>query len=228
MDDAARNQLHRYLYRKGSAPSAAKPRPKVAGRRATIRRITAMFAAAIAAVVLIALLARVASLQAEKQRLETALTTRNSTILQLGQRNARMSDELRTTKTYLTETSSEVDRLDQQAKTLEEQARKFNEDLYRFRDAYQGAEVERGELMQRVLDLQQERDLEAQRSIPTQELMLAIRDAIAVRTSPVNRQRYGDKYVAAGDNQGYVVRDGSPTPKPSTVWVRVHDPEAVK
>jgi hypothetical protein len=228
MDDAARSQLHRFLYRYAGTPSA-KPRLKPSGRRAKARRLAAAFAAAIAAAVLIALSARVASLQQDKRRLETALVTRDSTILQLGRSNARMSDELRTTKTYLAETSSEVDHLAQQAAALGEQARKFHDDLHRFRNAYQGAEVERGELLQRVLDLQQERDLQAQRSIPTQELMVAIRDAIAVRTSPANRKRFGDKYVAVGDNQGYLVRDGGGTsPKPSTVWVRVHDPEAVK
>jgi len=228
MDDAARSWLHRYLSRHASAPTA-KPRLKASGRRAQTRRVIGVFAAAVAAAILIALFTRVASLQQEKQRLETALSTRDTTILQLGRSNARMSDELRTTKTYLAETSSEVDRLDQQARALQEQARQFTGDLHRFRDAYQGAEVERGELLQRVLDLQQERDLQAKRSLPTQELMLAIREAIAVRTSPANRQRYGDRYVAAGDNQGYLVRDGSQTNlKPSTVWVRVHEPEAIK
>jgi septal ring factor EnvC (AmiA/AmiB activator) len=226
MDDAVRNRLQRFLYHQAAAPSAA-PRPKKAsGIWGSVGRI----AAAVAAMaILMALLAEVSSLQQEKQRLESALGTRDSTILQLGRHNAKMAGELNSTKTYLAETSSEVDRLDQQARALEEQAKKFNDDLHRFRDAYQGSETERGELIQRVLDLTQERDLQAHRSIPTQELTLAIREAVAARTSPANRRRFGDKYVAAGDNQGYFVREGRQTIiRPSTVWVRVHEPQAMK
>lgn len=174
------------------------------------------------------------SLQLENHQLERVVEQRDTVIEQLEQEETRLTFELETSRTHLADTTAEVARLDQQAQSIGQEAERLSQDVGRFQQSYLQVREEREQLMQRVLDLEQERAELAKRLSSIETLRLAIREAIEMRKEAQQEQRLlvlkarraaDDQRLAVG-NKGYLVRDGRSTVGGSTVFIRVHEPEA--
>jgi chromosome segregation ATPase len=175
----------------------------------------------------------VRSLQQENRGLSAAVEQRNRVINQLEEAEERLRVELGTAKAHLATTVGEVARLDHQIQDLGRGMDRLNEDIERFQQSYVQVREEREGLMQRVLDLEQERASLTKRLSSLDELRLAIREAIEVRREAQQAQRFflsqaqreAEQHWLAGGNRGYIIRDGHPTIRRSTMWIRVHEPE---
>ena len=219
LEEAARERLHQFLRQAPAPPSRSAHREVRLWSAVMILLVGGLCGA------------WVFSLQRENRQLQTVLAQRNSAVQQLEAKGASTHRALEAAKAELTSTTQEVARLDQQAKYLEGETLRLNQDVERFQQSYTQAREERETLMQRVLDLQQERLVQVRNAVPIHELTLAIREAIEARARTTPRSSTADRRVmrlqrSQGGNQGYIIHQGKPTISRSTMWVRVHEPEA--
>jgi archaellum component FlaC len=229
LEEGTRNRLHRYL-------ETAKPIPDKARRLPAVPSVVRIgIAAGFAAVALSAwMLFRWGSdLQEENFALESTVQQRDAIIGNLGQEGRRLKIELGEARKNLAATAGEVARLDLQAQTFGKEVDRLSQDVQKFQSAYLQAHEERGELMQKVLLLEQEKANLAKRLNSVDDLKLAIRDAIESRKQSQQAQRLRmlkaqresqERWLSQG-NRGFLIRDGRPTVNKGTVWIRVHEPE---
>jgi hypothetical protein len=195
-------------------------------------------------------------LNQQNRQLGDAIHQRNAVINQLEEQEQRLSLELGAANSRFAQTTQEVVRLDTQTRQLGSTLEGLTQELDRVQQSYAAAGNERDALIQRVLDLEQQKayserqrtlseseraKLEQERSrlalrlssLP--ELRLAIREAVKVRRQAqrakrrlfIQQQREAERKALAAGNYGYLVREGIPTASRSTVWIRVHEPDAV-
>lgn len=228
LEEAARNRLQQFL--------AASPKPARDPAAPAQRRRGLAFVIAGAAVLLVAgfgALRGMWSLYAENRQLQAAVEEREHVIGQLEQEGTRLALELGTAKTHLAETASEVARLDQQTQGLGGQIERLSAEVDGVQTSYLQVREERERFMQQALELEQERASLASRLSSVEELRLAIEEAIAARREArqterlahLKARRVADRELTSG-NRGYLIKDGRPTIGLSTVWVRVHEPQA--
>ena len=154
-------------------------------------------------------------------------------INQLAQEETQLKGDLATAQQHLSDTATEVARLDQVAQGFGQQVAQLSGQVTQVQQSYDQVRQEREELLQRVLDLETERMLLLRRLSSIDDLRLAIREAIETRKSErqahwlslIRTQRMADMQESASGNRGYLVRDGRPTMNNATVLIRVHDPE---
>jgi hypothetical protein len=231
LEDATRNRLHQFLDTAKPAPS----RPAPTGAGSSIRRIALIVAAVATSLLGWSLYRWARAVETENAELVSTVQRRDAIINYLGQEGQRLKFELGEARRYLAETAGEVARLDVQAQLFGRQVQRLNQDVDRFQRSYLQASEERTQLMQKVLDLEQEKASLAKRLASVDELKLAIRDAIESRKQTQQAERLAmlkargdaqERWLSQG-NRGYLIRDGRPTVGHSTVWIRVHEPEAV-
>jgi archaellum component FlaC len=181
------------------------------------------------------MLQRASGVQQENAQLIASVQRRDAIINDLGKEGQRLKLELGEARRYLAETAGEVARLDLQAQYFGKQVDRLTQDVDTFQRSYAQSQEARGQLMQRVLDLEQEKASLARRLASVDELKLAIREAIESRKQSQQAERLSllksrkeaqERWLEQG-NRGYLVKDGRPTVGRSTVWIRVHEPESV-
>ncbi len=237
LEDTARHRLHTFLgsYR------------QTIGGRTPFRRQTSLRTAqqlVIGGVLVIGLLIGVfslswaVSLQGDNhrlsgtiQQLSGTIQERNRMVSQLAQRGIQLEQALAASKTQLAAASEAMAQLDHQAKYFEGGVQRLSQEVDRFQQSYVQLREEREQLVQRVLDLEQERLLLSNRLSSIPDLRRAIHDAVDARRQAKRLARLKDRRQtierdrALGGNRGYLVWDGQPTTRRSTVWIKVHDPE---
>ena len=230
VEEATKNRLQRFI------ASATPPKPHATVPKVGRNTQTALRTIGITLLVLLVAVISlwVRSLQWENRQLQAIVEQRNRVINQLGHEEMQLKLTLATAQQHLLETASEVARLDQVAQGFGRQVEQLTGEVGRVQKSYEQIREEREELMQRVLDLETERMLLMWRLSSIDELRLAIREAIDTRRSErqahwlafLQTQRVADEQELAKGNQGYLIRNGRPTIGNSTVFIRVHDPEA--
>ena len=155
------------------------------------------------------------SLRGDNQALVATLNQRDATIAQLEQQDTLLQQELGSTKASLTSTTEEMARLDQQAQFLGHAVEQLGQEVEQVHASFGQVRDDREQLMQRLLDVLQERAYLMKRVDAMQQLDTAIQNAIDSRQAN------------APGNQGYVVGDAAANHRP-TLWIRVHDPEALE
>jgi len=212
LEESARHRLQQFLLLRARASVPHMEEAAAANaqaRRRVLRRsvILAGFS------LLVAGLLWGLSLRGDNQALVATLRQREGTMTQLKRQEALLQQELGTTKKSLAATTEEIARLDQQAQFLGQAVEQLGQDVDRAHASLREIHEEREQLMQRVLDLTQERT-SLMRRVEIAQREQAIQEAINARRE------------ASAGNQGYVVREDPPAERP-TLWIRVHDPEAV-
>ena len=237
MEEATRHRLHRFLYAAANRPQAARPAPRGAAADPAVRYTLiglGTFAATLAALGVLAL-------HRHNQELQAVAAQRQAVIAQLQRREASLTGQLTDARQHPEETTGEVARLDQYAIALSGAMERLRQDVNSvqtsytdLQQSYSTVRQERELLMQRVMDLEQERARLATRLASVKELRVAIQDAIqrrkeqdqATRLLGQEARRAADAERLSRGNRGYLVRDGRPTATGSTVWIRIHEPEA--
>ena len=230
LEDTTKHRLQRFIA-EAPAPKPKAAKPKIGRNTRTILLTVGgvFLTLGTAAVVL-----WMRSLQWENRQLQAIVEQRNTVINQLSQEEAELKLDLTTAQQHLADTATEVARLDQVAQGFGQQVAQMSGEVNRVQRSYEQVRQEREELLQRVLDLETERMLLLRRLSSIDELRLAIREAIDSRKSErqarwislVRAQRMADVQELADGNRGYLVKDGRPTLGNSTVFIRVHEPEA--
>ena len=231
LDDTTRNRLQRFVAGATPLEPPASTRPQV-----SINRTTILWTVAVAALLITGIVVAVwlRSLHWENQQLQAIINQRNAVITQLAQEESRLRLELGEAKTHLADTTSEVARLDQQAQGLGEQIQALTVEVNRVQASYTQVHAERAQLIQQVMDLEQERTTLRRRLSSVEELKTAIQEAIDIRKvakqverlAILHAKRQAEAVAIANGNRGYLIRDGRPTIGHTTVWIRVHDPQA--
>ena len=215
MEDAARRRLQHFLHARAKTSESSIDRPASAGpasrRSKTLQRSGIIAGASLA----IAGFLWGFSLRGDKQALVATLDQRDATIAQLRQQETLLRQELGATKSSLASTTEEIARLDQQAQFLGHAVEQLGQEVEHAQSSFGQLREDREQLMQRLLDLLQERAYLIKRMDAMQQLDTAIQDAIETRRGPTS------------GNQGYVVGEAAANPRP-TLWIRVHDPEALE
>ena len=236
MEETTRHRLHRFLYTAANRPRAAQPAPHGAADPAVRYTLIGLgaFAATLAALGVLAL-------HRHDQELQALAAQRQAVIAQLQRREASLTSQLTDARQHLEETTGEVARLDQYAIALSGAMERLRQDVNSvqtsyvdLQQSYSTVRQERELLMQRVMDLEQERARLATRLASVQELRVAIQEAIqrrkeqdqATRLLEQEAQHAADAEQLSHGNRGYLVRGGRPTATGSTVWIRIHEPEA--
>jgi len=169
------------------------------------------------------------ALHREGAQLLTMLHARTATLQALERQNARLRDAVSAASAHRDVTSHEVTRLSQQVQVLEGEAQQLTQDVPRLEASQAQLRQQRDALIERVLALEQERLALIRRSVPRGTLELAIREAIARRTSsPLSSRQTGpaaDAQWSVEGNRGYLRWMGRHTAVRSPVRVRVHEPE---
>ena len=238
LEETTRNRLHTFLYTQKQAPVE-----RGAASRSSSWWLWGMWAAALIAAGIVIWLWGT-TLQRESRRLREGVAQRNAVIVALQQREEQLAhretvlqQELGTAKAHLASATGEMARLDQQAQWLTGDAQRLTQEVEWFQQSYAQVQQERTQLIQQVVSLEQERLQLVGRLSSLPELHVAIREAIEAhkqaeaeaRRTHVRLLRSTDAGIRDGDNQGFVVRDGRPTlsrGSGSTMWIRVHEPEA--
>ena len=253
LEETTREHLHRFLEETMRLPRAHPSATRIRGR--ALRRVALLTVVVLGFVAAGLLGLWLLLLGQENRRLHETVQQRTALVRQLEQRERGLQQELGTArqelgsvqqelegaKTQVANTIAEVVRMDQQTQHLEADVERLGQDVAHIQESYVKVREEREQLMQRVLGLQEERlRLEQERrqlthrlsSIP--DLRLAIQEAIRARKAEARAQRRllaqarGQTERQAGQegNRGYLIRESRPALNRSTVWIRVHEPEA--
>lgn len=237
MEEPARHRLRHFLSTTGATAPADAP-----AKRTGLDAVTRYTLISLGAVAVVLAVLWVLVLQAHNQQLQAVAEQRQAVIAALEHRERRLSTALNTAKRHLEETSGEIARVDQYAVVLTQAMGQLQDRVQQAQTSYQDLEQsygavrqERELLIQRVLDLEQERVRLTAKLASVQELRMAIQDAIDRRKHVRQSQRLlemearqaaEEAWLAKG-NRGFLVREGRATVGGSTVWIRIHEPEAM-
>lgn len=245
MEEATRNRLHAFL------SSCAMPSPvrtmtaaRGAGWSGPVRRALVLLVVLGGMGGVVFVTQHMGALQQENVQLSAAVTQRNATITQLAHDGQRLQEALAVARTHLSATADDVHRLDEQTQRLTGEVERLNHTADAVQQSYLQVRQQREQLMQQMLELEQEnlrlaheRAHLARRLSSIPELRLAIREAVQARRKTEEAQRRAlleakraarrqASQESATGNQGYLVREGQQTINQSTLWIRVHEPEA--
>ena len=168
LEETTRHRLQQFLYRRRRTGPSARRLAILAGVIVTV------LAGVLGAV-------RALSLESENRRFERIIVQRNEAIQHLNAREAALRHNLAAATAYLATTSGTVSRLDSQARLFQGEVQRLSQDVARFQESYGQVLREREQLIKQALLLQQGPLFEEEQTRATEELRLAIREAIANR-----------------------------------------------
>jgi hypothetical protein len=233
MEETVRHRLHAFLSHRAQPPplQVSGERMLSPGFSAILRRVILVLGLLLAA----GFAVWAVTLFQKTRSLGEALEQRHAIIRYLEQREAAMERELASAKTQLAAASATAASFSEQTQQLQAEVGRLGGEVERFQESYVRLREEREQLMQRVLELEQQRLQLTARLSSVPDLRRAIQEAVEARRL-AQRQARTPAYSARADaarqsavagNRGYLVRNGRPTAGGATLWIRVHEPEAL-
>ncbi|MBI2093169.1 MAG: PilZ domain-containing protein [Candidatus Omnitrophica bacterium] len=209
LEEPTRRRLHQFLLQRsretGNLPSIVAVKPALRPNR--LRRIRSVLFRLALALIIPAVSLWIFSLRDSQQQLLTLLNQREALVQSLSNRALVLQEALGSAQVHLSTTTGEVNRLTQEADTMDQQVQQLAQDVAGVVASHQNITEQRALLIKELQQREEERSLLAQRLLSPQELAVAIQEAIARREKERREsiQKERNSHRPLRQNQGYLV-----------------------